>query len=181
VDSLIYVVPAAYMKLPIADRYSIARMIGRLTHAEEKGETGKTIMLLGPGRWGTSTPSLGVPVSFGEINTVSVLCEIVGMHGTVVPDVSLGTHFFNDLVEADMLYLALFLGRKGNFLNEDFFRRSRNRLADLVPEEAGWSDVVRVIDIPEAPGGRALYLNANSPGQRAVCYLAGLGEGLLPG
>ena len=181
VDRLIYVVPAAYMKLPIADRYSIARMIGRLTHAEEEGETGKTIMLLGPGRWGTSTPSLGVPVSFGEINTVSVLCEIVGMHGTVVPDVSLGTHFFNDLVEADMLYLALFLGRKGNFLNEDFFRRSRNRLADLVPEEAEWSDVVRVIDIPEAPGGRALYLNANSPGQRAVCYLAGLGEGLLPG
>ena len=181
IDRLIYVMPAAYMELPITDRYSVARMIGRLTHAEEEGETRKTIMLLGPGRWGTSTPSLGVPVSFAEINTVSVLCEIVGMHGTVVPDVSLGTHFFNDLVEADMLYLALFLGKKGNSLNEEFFRRSRNRLADLVPEEAGWSDVVRVIDIPGAPGGRALYLNANSPGQKAVCYLAGLGEGLLPG
>ncbi len=175
IDRLIYVVPTAYMELPITDRYSVARMIGRLTHSGEKGEPQKTIMLLGPGRWGTSTPSLGVPVSFAEINTVSVLCEIVGMHGNVVPDVSLGTHFFNDLVEADMLYLALFLGKKGNSLNEEFFRRSKNHLADLLPEEAEWADVVCVIDIPDASARRALYLNANSPGQRVVCYLADVG------
>ncbi|HEU5360103.1 MAG TPA: PEP/pyruvate-binding domain-containing protein [Candidatus Deferrimicrobiaceae bacterium] len=181
VDRLIYVVPSVYMELPITDRYSVARMIGRLTHVEEDGGKRNTIMLLGPGRWGTSTPSLGVPVSFAEINTVSVLCEIVGMHGTVVPDVSLGTHFFNDLVEANMLYLAVYHGKKGNFINEEFFERKENRLADLLPEEAEWADVVRVIDIPEASGGRAVYLNANSPGQRAICYLAELGEGLSAG
>jgi len=177
VDRLIYVVPSAYGELPITDRYSIARMIGRLTHVEEEAGGRKTIMLLGPGRWGTSTPSLGVPVSFAEINTVSILCEIVGMQGDVVPDVSLGTHFFNDLVEADMLYLALFQGKRGNHLNEEFLGRRRNRLADLLPDESGWSGVVRVIDLPDVPGGKALYLNANSPGQRAVCYLAGPGEG----
>jgi pyruvate,water dikinase len=171
VDRLIYVVPAAYMELPIVDRYSVARFIGMLTHAEE-GEARKTLMLLGPGRWGTSTPSLGVPVSFAEINTVSVLCEIVGMQGAVVPDVSLGTHFFNDLVESNMLYFAIFQGKKGNFLNEEFFAGERNRLLDLFPEEDRWSDVVRVIDIPDIPGGQVFYLNANSPGQRAVCYLA---------
>lgn len=181
VDRLIYVVPSAYMRLPISERYSVARMIGRLTHLEEEGAERKTIMLLGPGRWGTSTPSLGVPVSFTEINTVSILCEIVGMQGNVVPDVSLGTHFFNDLVEANMLYLALFREKKGNHLNEEYFLRRRNRLAVLLPEESRWADVVRVIDVPDAPGGRVLYLNANSPGQRAVCYLAGLGEGLLGG
>ncbi len=181
VERMIYVVPSRYMKLPITDRYSVARMIGRLTHAEEEGEPGKTLMLLGPGRWGTSTPSLGVPVSFAEINTASVLCEIVGMHGEVVPDVSLGTHFFNDLVEANMLYFAVFQGKKGNRLNEAFFERGRNRLEDLLPEEGRWSDVVRVIDVSDISDGRVLYLNANSPGQRAVCYLAGLGERLLPG
>jgi pyruvate,water dikinase len=182
VDRLIYVVPSAYMQLPVTDRYSIARMIGRLTHVEEEeaGER-KTIMLLGPGRWGTSTPSLGVPVSFAEINTVSILCEIVGMQGDVVPDVSLGTHFFNDLVEANMLYLAVYYRKKGNSLNEEFFERKENRLATLLPEDAHWADVVRVIDIPEASGRRAVYLNANSPGQRAICYLAELGEGLLAG
>jgi len=181
VDRLIYVVPAIYMQLPIGDRYSIARMIGRLTHVEERGEDRKTILLLGPGRWGTSTPSLGVPVSFAEINTVSVLCEIVGQHGTVVPDVSLGTHFFNDLVEANMLYFALFRGKKGNSIREEFFERGENRLAELLPDDEEWSSVVRVIDIPGTSRGRMLYLNANSPGQRAICYLAGLGEGHLPG
>ena len=73
-------------------------------------------MLIGPGRWGTTTPSLGVPVSFAEIDTVSVLCEIVAMRDDLVPDVSLGTHFFNDLVEMDILYLALFPGRQGQLL-----------------------------------------------------------------
>ena len=67
-----------------------------------------TIMLLGPGRWGTSSPSLGIPVSFVDINRVSVLCEIVAMREDLVPDVSLGTHFLSELVEMDMLYLALF-------------------------------------------------------------------------
>jgi len=161
------------MKLPIPDRYAVARLIGRVTHVREEGGDEKTMMLLGPGRWGTSTPSLGVPVSFAEINRVSVLCEIVGLHGGIVPDVSLGTHFFNDLVEANMLYLAVFPGKKGNFLNEEFFERRENRLAALLPDEAHWSGVVRVVDVPDSPGGRILYLHADSPGQRAVCCLAG--------
>ena len=86
-------------------------------------------MLIGPGRWGTTTPSLGVPVHFAEINTVSVLCEIVAMRDDLVPDVSLGTHFFNDLVENDMLYLALFPKREGNYWNDALF--------DVVAQPAG--------------------------------------------
>ena len=172
VDRLIYVVPAAYAALPIRDRFSIARMIGRLTRCGDAGARAKTVMLLGPGRWGTSTPSLGVPVSFAEINTVSVLCEIVTMGINAVPDVSLGTHFFNDLVEANMLYIAVYPGKKGNGVKDAFFEGQKNRLADLVPDEACWADVVRVIDLPTAIGGRALYINANCLTQKAVCYLA---------
>ena len=143
-------------------------------------------MLIGPGRWGTTTPSLGVPVSFAEIDTVSVLCEIVAMREDLVPDVSLGTHFFNDLVEMDMLYLALFPGRKGNSWNEAFFEQSPNRLAELLPGEAKWSHVVRVIDMPlGSHGGAALTLNANALTQQVVCYLergnAGRPGGLTAG
>jgi pyruvate,water dikinase len=172
IDRLIYVVPAAYAELPIRDRFAIARLIGHLTHLEEDGRRPKTLMLLGPGRWGTSTPSLGVPVSFAEINTVSVLCEIVSTGTNVVPDVSLGTHFFNDLVEANMLYIAVYPGRKGNSLNETFFQRQKNRLDDLVPDEVVWADVVRVIDAPVTPEGRTVYINVNCLTQKAVCYLA---------
>jgi len=173
VDRIIYVVPSVYMALPISDRYAVARLIGRVTHLGGEEDPRKTILLMGPGRWGTSTPSLGVPVTFAEINRVSVLCEIVGTHGGVVPDVSLGTHFFNDLVEANMLYLAVFAGKAGNWLNEEFLSGRENRLASLLPDEARWSEAIRVIDLPDSPGGRILYLHADSPGQRAVCCFPG--------
>jgi len=57
-------------------------------------------------------PSLGVPITFNEISAVSVLSELVMMHEHLVPDVSLGTHLFNELVEADILYFALFHGHE---------------------------------------------------------------------
>ena len=171
IDRLIYVVPSVYGEMPIGDRHSVARLIGHLTHLEEEGKR-TTVLLLGPGRWGTKMPSLGVPVSFAEIATISVLCEVVAMGKHVIPNVSLGTHFFNDLVESNMLYLAVFPKGKGSFLNEGFFLRSENRLAELLPEEAEWSHVVRVIDVPSRPGERMLLLNADSLKQRAVCYFA---------
>jgi hypothetical protein len=171
VDRVIYVVPSAYGRLPISDRYTVARLIGRLTHVEEENAP-RTVMLLGPGRWGTQMPSLGVPVSFAEINTVSVLCEVVAPGLNVIPDVSLGTHFFNDLVEANILYLAVFPAKKGHALNEQFLLASKNRLPELLPDEDRWSDVIRVIDLPEAAAGAALFLNANAPAQRALCYLS---------
>jgi len=83
-----------------------------------------------------------VPVSFAEIDTVSVLCEIVAMRENLVPDVSLGTHFFNDLVEWDMLYLALFPGRAGNQWSLEFFEQSANRLEGLIPDAAQWAHAV---------------------------------------
>jgi hypothetical protein len=170
IDRLIYVTPALYGKLPMRDCYAVARLIGRLLHLE--GPQPKRVMLVGPGRWGTTTPSLGVPVCFAEIATVSVLCEIVAMREDLVPDVSLGTHFFNDLVEMDMLYMALFPGRKGNSWNRDFFEQSPNRLTELLPDESRWSEVVRVIDMPLASrGGAVVKLSANSLAQQVVCYL----------
>jgi hypothetical protein len=127
-------------------------------------------MLLGPGRWGTTTPSLGVPVSFADISTVSVLCEIVAMRDDLVPDVSLGTHFLNDLIELDILYLALFPTRRDNRLDARFFEESPNRFAELVPEAAEWARAIRVIDVPAGPDGAVYRLNANTLKQRVVCY-----------
>jgi hypothetical protein len=180
IDRLVYVPPSIYGQLPIRDRYSVARVIGRLLHLQESPAPGH-IMLIGPGRWGTTTPSLGVPISFAEIDTASVLCEIVAMRDDLVPDVSLGTHFFNDLVEMDILYLALFPGRKDNFWNRTFFEQSPNRLAELLPGDAQWAEVVRVIDVPAAAAdGAALKLNANALTQQVVCYLERhAGKGLL--
>jgi hypothetical protein len=126
-------------------------------------------------------PLLGVPVSFTEIDTVAVLCEIVAMRENLVPDVSLGTHFFNDLVEWDMLYLALFPGRAGNRWSLEFFEQSPNRLAELIPDAAQWAHAVRVIDLPRAGAPEAsLTLWASSLDQKVLCYLSRPGEQTLP-
>jgi len=167
IDQIIYVIPSAYGLLLQRDRYAIARLIGKLTHPE-KQEKGRTIMLLGPGRWGTSTPSLGVPVSFAEINTVSVLCEIDTMHEGLAPDLSLGTHFFNDLVEKNMLYIGFSVSKKQNILNQDLLNELPNRLADFLPEASEWSQAVRVIDVS---GKGRLTLIADHMRQEATVYI----------
>ena len=180
IDRIVYVVPAVYGQLPTQDRYAVARLIGRVLHADD-GPRPEKILLAGPGRWGTTMPVLGVPVSFAEIDTVAVLCEIVAMRENLVPDVSLGTHFFNDLVEWDMLYLALFPGRAGNEWSLPFFEESPNRLADLVPEAARWAHAIRVIDVaPTEATSQALMIWASSAEQRVVCYRQRQDHGALP-
>ncbi|MGA1870188.1 MAG: PEP/pyruvate-binding domain-containing protein [bacterium] len=169
VDRLIYVVPAHYGKLPDRDRYSVARLIGKLTNLPISEH--RVIMLIGPGRWGTTTPSLGVPVTFGEINHVSVICELAEMHEGLMPDVSLGTHFFNDLVELDILYLAVYPSRTGYIINKDFLDKAPNQLNSLIPGYAKWEPMVRVIDFDKNKSNQQFVLNVDTTEQRCVCYL----------
>ncbi len=173
VDRVVYVDPDAYAPLPARDRYEVARLIGRLTRL---GSAPRTLLLLGPGRWGTSTVSLGVPVSFAEIQRVTVICEIVRMGMGVVPDVSLGSHFFNDLVESGLVYVALHPERPGHRLDEALLRAAPNRLAELLPDDAGMAQVVRVVDFPLPGDGRRLSLTASGLRQEVLCWLQAPGE-----
>jgi hypothetical protein len=169
VDRFIYVVPSRYAELPLAQRYEVARLLGRVNQAAPCEP--QMTMLLGPGRWGTSSPELGVPVHFAEISRVSVLCEIVGMRENLIPDVSLGTHFLNELVEMNILYMALFPRQQHNYLNEKFFLESRNRLLDIVPDAERWQDLVRVIDSRDVlPPNRRTLLLADALQQEARIF-----------
>ena len=167
VDRVVYVDPEAYALLPARDRYEVARLIGRVTRLAGAPKT----LLLGPGRWGTSTVSLGVPVSFAEIQRVTAICEIVKMGMGVVPDVSLGSHFFNDLVESGLLYLALYPERAGHRLDEARLRAAPNRLGELLPDDAGMAKAVRVVDFPLPGDGRRLWLSASGLAQEVLCWL----------
>jgi hypothetical protein len=169
VDRIIYVVPAVYGMLPMSDRYAIARLMGRLTHAHGREEDWK-ILLIGPGRWGTSTPALGIPVSFAEIDTAAVLCEVAQMHEGLVPDLSLGTHFLNDLVELDILCMALDPQREGDRINGEFFETTPNRLAEVAPQAARWAHAVKVVDARAPASDLSLYLRVDVTEQRAICY-----------
>ncbi|MBN1869807.1 MAG: PEP/pyruvate-binding domain-containing protein [Candidatus Omnitrophica bacterium] len=166
INRIIYVDPQAYSDLPSqSEKYDIARVIGELNKQIESREQ-TTVMLLGPGRWGTTTPSLGVPVSFAEINNVTVLCEIEFATSNAVPELSFGTHFFQDLVETDIMYLALFPERQGVFLNKSFFDSKPNILASLRQEYQKYEHVVKVFDI----GEKLLNISSDIISQRLVCY-----------
>jgi hypothetical protein len=169
VNRVVYVDPDAYATLATQDRYEVARVIGRLNRLESA--RGLRVLLLGPGRWGSTTVSLGVPVHFAEINRVSAICEILRI-GDVVPDVSLGSHFFNDLVEANLLYLALYPTRSGHRLDEARLRAAPNLLPGLLPDDARLAPVVHVVDFPSAGDPRGLWLHADCVRQDVLAYLA---------
>ena len=165
---IVYVKPASYSKLGVTDRYTVASVVGELCKHPQIG--GKTTMLLGPGRWGTTTPALGVPVSAVDIQTASVLCEIVTMHETLVPDVSLGTHFFNELVENNLLYFAVYPDKPGYRFSEALLNEAPNRLEELLPQYANWLPVVAVISAEDLPEGH-LQMSASALRQHVVCWL----------
>ncbi len=178
VDHIVYVVPSAYSALSMQDRYAVARTLGKVNQALQDHVAGGTTVLLGPGRWGTSSPELGVPVLFHEISGVAVLGEIVTMHANLIPDVSLGTHFLNELVEMDMLYVALMPGQGDTRLDEARLLDCASVLGDLVAEGAIWNHVIRVVSssalVP--PEGR-LLLTADARAQRVVCFVDPVGPG----
>jgi hypothetical protein len=148
VDRLIYIVPERYAALNASDRFALAHLIGELTATLAKGYAG-AVMLVGPGRWGTSMPELGIPVSFSDIRHATILCELAVMHEGLSPDVSLGTHFFNDLVEMDILYLAVQPIHQGAVHRLGWFLDAPNHLAEFHPAAAAkWAEAVRVITQP---------------------------------
>lgn len=170
IDRLIYVVPAIYGKMSENDRYTVARTIGKLNRLKVAGAA-PVVMLVGPGRWATSMPSLGVPVSFAEFNNASIICEIAAMHEGLVPDLSLGTHFFNDLVERNMLYFAVSPDKHGHLVNPDLLLGLPNHLGALVPEATSIAHVLRVVEGAAIPHGRKMNLYADTIKQKVCFYL----------
>jgi pyruvate, water dikinase len=168
IDRVIYVSPTAYGKLGDGQRHEVAAVVGQLTHIAQRRKDA-AIMLMGPGRWGTSMPSLGVPVSFKAISKVSVLCEIVAMHDNLVPEVSLGTHFFNGLIEMEILYVAVFPRGKDS-VDLQYFETAPNKLLELLPQAGRFADIVRVIDPVDAVGEPNLHVLADTIEQSFLCY-----------
>lgn len=139
-DYVIYVQAAAYLKLSEQAKYTVARTIGKLNTILK----GKSVMLIGPGRWGTTTPSLGVPVHFTELCNMSVICEVASKEEGFEPELSYGSHFFQDLVEADIFYAAVFDGHMDVIFRPERILNDPNEILGLLPEEQQLTDVIHV-------------------------------------
>ncbi|SIQ34523.1 Pyruvate phosphate dikinase, PEP/pyruvate binding domain [Alkalispirochaeta americana] len=166
VSRILLVSPRAYAELSTQDRYELPGVLRAVTKEDPSSGPG-ALVLLGPGRWGTTMPSLGVPVQVSDLGTAAVLCEIDQMHQGLIADMSLGTHFFHELVERNLLYLAVRLGQEGTVLDLDWLESQENCLDQYVPPETAlrWGAVLRVLHF-----GAGLKLVAESSSQRALLY-----------
>ena len=165
IERIIYVRPEGYLPLPLSQKYDIARLVGSL-NKQVAGRDKLHTLLFGPGRWGTTTPSLGVPVGFAEINNVVALAEIEYEGGNLMPELSFGTHFFQDLVESDIFYVAIFPSRPNVSFNKDWFELAPNLLDEILPDKGKYRDVVKVCDVGEG----ALQILADTVSQKVICY-----------
>ena len=170
ITHIVYVDPARYNDIAdLEDLRAVGRAVGKLNKLLPHHQ----FVLMGPGRWGSRGDiKLGVSVTYADINGTSLLVEIARKKGNYVPDLSFGTHFFQDLVEASIRYLPLYPDDVGVHFDELFLRRSENMLPSLLPEHADLADVIRVIDVPRATGGQILRVLMNADLDEAVGVFA---------
>jgi hypothetical protein len=142
------------------DKLEVARTVGRTNRALK----GQRFVIMGPGRWGSVNLDLGVKVAYGDINNSCMLAEIALEQEGYRPEVSYGTHFFQDLIEADIIPLPLYPGEDGA-LDLDFLRTAPSDLETVIgPEKMPSGEVaraVRLIDLDVVgPGRLSVYLDA---------------------
>ena len=170
ISHVIYVNPQRYDELKDeSSLLDVGRAVGKLNKILPR----RRFILMGPGRWGSRGDiKLGVKVTYSDISNTAVLMEIARKKGNYHPDLSFGTHFFQDLVEAGIRYLPLYPDEKDTIFKEKFFLTSENILPGLLPEFAFLADTVRVIDIPKSTDGLVLKVLLNAERDEAVGILA---------
>ncbi|HUT08565.1 MAG TPA: pyruvate, phosphate dikinase, partial [Candidatus Latescibacteria bacterium] len=170
ITHIVYVDPERYGEIAeYADLVAVGQAVGKLNKILPR----RQFILMGPGRWGSRGDiKLGVRVTYSEINNSAMLIEVARKKGNYVPDVSFGTHFFQDLVESGIRYLPLYPDDPGAKFNEAFLLQTPNKLAEFCPECALLTEALRVIDVPEATGGKVLRVLMNADRELAVGFFA---------
>ncbi len=169
-DHVILVDEDRYARLDRAGKYETARTIGRINRILDGLKSRR--MLVGPGRWGTRSPDLGVPVSFAEIAGVHALCEVPFAGGSARPELSYGSHFFQDLMETGIFYAAILPERPGCRYRPELLAGQADiaaRLLEMHAAEAARSPVL-VYDVRRL----GLWLKSDVISGRTLC--AALGE-----
>ncbi len=145
-DLIVYVDPIKYYNMPYKEKDLAAKLIGKINW--QYRDSGKHMMLIVPGRIGTTSPELGVPTAFSDISAYEIICEVEESEAGYNPELSYGSHIFQDLVEAEIFYTAV-------FHDEKTIHFSPEKLADSpdIVGEFGFgeelADIVHVYDVSE--------------------------------
>ena len=168
ITHVVYVTPEGYFSLGTqAERTHIGHLISKLNARL----VDKVFITVGPGRWGTINPDLGVPINYGDIYNTSSLIEVSGHGISAAPEPSFGTHFFQDLVEANIYPLAIYLDDPDVQFNRSFLYNTPNQLVDYLPDAEDCSDTVRLIEVASFRPGSHLELVMDDEKGEGVAYL----------
>jgi hypothetical protein len=166
---VIFVSPEAYYALPTAaTRNEIGRIVGRLNSILAE----KSFICVGPGRWGTENIDLGVYVGYSDICNAGALVELAGKGVGAAPEPSLGTHFFQDLMEAQIYPVSVPLDQKETIFNQDFFYKMPNKLQGLVDVSSEVAGCLRLIDVASYRPGHHLELIMDGEKGEAMAFIA---------
>ena len=98
-----------------SDNPMIAREIEKIN--QKYLELGTNYVLVGPGRWGSSDPWLGIPVKWPHISAARVIVEVALKNYRVDP--SQGTHFFQNLTSFGVGYFTVDENRGDGLFRKD--------------------------------------------------------------
>jgi hypothetical protein len=146
VDYVLFVPPEGYFALKSQnERFELARAIGRLNTA--LGD--ELFICVGPGRWGSSNSDLGVPIDYGDIYNCKALVELAGKDIGPEPEPSLGTHFFQDLLESQIYPLAIYLDDRATVFNRLFFYQTPNHSREWIELDESLHNSLRLIRVSD--------------------------------
>lgn len=167
---ILFIDPRKYAAAASSEmKKTIGRLVGRLNEHPAVKRGG--VIMMGPGRWGSNNIDLGVNVTYADINNTTVLVEMAREEAGQLPEVSFGTHFFLDLVEANIIYVPVYPGDPAASFNGKLFDALPNSLTELIPEAQKYREIVRILDLPAHTGGRSARVAADPRSSRAICYL----------
>ena len=163
IAAVVWIDPRGYRDYPYNKKGQLAAAVGKINRHYQG--SGKGLLLLTPGRLGTSSPELGIPLSFGDICNFTVVCEVSDQQADFMPELSYGSHMFQDLVEAEIAYSAVWGNEKTVVYRPQLLERWENLFPVLCPEFPELHHMVRLCQIP----GLGYWLD--SVENRAVCAL----------
>ncbi len=169
VDYVVFVAPQAYHSLPSElVRRELRQAIARLNAAL----AAESFICIGPGRWGSSNSDLGVPIDYGDIYHTRALVELTGPTSGAAPEPSLGTHFFQDLMESQIYPLAVVLDDAQTVFRNDFFYGLPNHVGEWITLDDTLAACLRLLKVSDyRPGAHLSIVMSDERGQ-ALAYLA---------
>lgn len=166
---ILFVSPGNYFSLPTAQaRVELSRAIGKLNAALAE----KSFICVGPGRWGTSNTDLGVDIDYADIYNAAALIELTGQGVGLEPEPSFGTHFFQDMMEAQIYPLAVNLDDIDAIFNTPLFYETPNRLSELLQVDEILPSCLRLIKVADFRPDHHLELVMDDEKSAGICFLA---------